>query len=583
MTRVRPRHHRRAWGAMASMADRNAHYGWISRIGQAPSKPYQVDAMHRPALLAIPDVPRFESRFTARLPADPEALNYRRQVSGACYSRVRPTRVAEPRLIAHSREVAELLELPAEFYASTEFVEVMAGNRLLKGMDPYATCYGGHQFGHWAGQLGDGRAINLGEIVNRLGERWVLQLKGAGPTPYSRSADGRAVLRSSLREFLCSEAMHHLGIPTTRALSLVSTGEQVLRDMFYDGNPQYEPGAIVCRVAPSFTRFGHFEILAARREHGLLKQLADYTIKTDFPHLGKPSKTTYVAWFEEICRRTAVMIVEWMRVGFVHGVINTDNMSILGLTIDYGPYGWLDDFDPDWTPNTTDATGRRYCFGRQSEIARWNLVQLGNAICPLVEEAEPLQKALRAYSTRFEAGWRAMMAAKLGLRGFEPETDETLIAELLDVLTFAETDMTIFFRKLAETNVDTLTLTSTSDANLIEPLLAAYYAPDQLSDAVQKGTANWLRHYGERVRRDGIADPVRKVRMDRVNPKYVLRNYLAQLAIDKAEQGDPSMVHELLALSRRPYDEQPEMERCADKRPEWARTRAGCSMLSCSS
>ncbi len=539
--------------------------------------------MDTPSFLEIVDSPKFESRFTERLPADPETSNYRRQVTGACYSRVLPTRVAEPKLIAHSREVADLLELSAGFCASTNFAELMGGNRLLEGMDPHATCYGGHQFGNWAGQLGDGRVINLGEIVNRQGERWVLQLKGAGPTPYSRSADGLAVLRSSVREFLCSEAMHHLGIPTTRALSLISTGEQVMRDMFYDGNPKYEPGAIVCRVAPSFTRFGNFEIFAARREHGLLKQLADYTIETDFPHLGKPSKTTYVAWFEEICRRTADLIVEWMRVGFVHGVMNTDNMSILGLTIDYGPYGWLDDFDPDWTPNTTDANSGRYRFGHQADIALWNLVQLGNAIYSLVEEVEPLQEALRVYSTRFEEGWHAMMATKLGLRGFVLENDTRLIMDLRGVLTSTETDMTIFFRKLAETKVDSISEASISDENLIEPLMPAYYAPDQLSDALVRRTASWLRQYARRIRIDGTPDSVRKAHMNRVNPKYVLRNYLVQLAIDKAEQDDPSMVHELLDLSRRPYDEQPEMEHYAGKRPDWARERAGCSMLSCSS
>ena len=263
--------------------------------------------------------------------------------------------------------------------------EVLGGNRVLPGMQPYAARYGGHQFGHWAGQLGDGRAITLGEVVGPDGARQDLQLKGAGPTPYSRTADGRAVLRSSVREFMCSEAMHHLGVPTTRALSLVSTGESVVRDMFYDGHPQAEPGAIVCRVAPSFVRFGNFEILAAHQELDALKRLADYVIATHFPELGAPSAEAYARWFEEICRRTAVMIAEWMRVGFVHGVMNTDNMSILGLTIDYGPYGWLEGFDPGWTPNTTDAGGRRYRYGNQPQIAQWNLVRLANALFPLIE------------------------------------------------------------------------------------------------------------------------------------------------------------------------------------------------------
>ena len=247
-------------------------------------------------------------------------------------------------------------------------VEVLAGNRVLEGMAPYAARYGGHQFGVWAGQLGDGRAITLAEIAAPDGRRHDVQLKGAGRTPYSRTADGRAVLRSSVREFICSEAMHWLGVPTTRALALVATGESVIRDMFYDGNPEPEPGAIVCRVAPTFVRFGNFEILAAHDEIDTLRRLADYVIVRHFPELGTPSAEVYARWFREVCRRTAVMVAEWTRVGFVHGVMNTDNMSVLGLTIDYGPYGWLEGFDPMWTPNTTDAQGRRYRFGAQPQI-----------------------------------------------------------------------------------------------------------------------------------------------------------------------------------------------------------------------
>ena len=391
----------------------------------------------------------FDNRFTRELPADPETDNYRRQVEHACYSRVQPTRVAQPRLLAYAWEVAQDIGLSRAECESDEFVEVFSGNRVLPGMDPYAMCYGGHQFGSWAGQLGDGRAINLGEIVNQ-GRRWVVQLKGAGPTPYSRQADGLAVLRSSLREFLCSEAMHHLGVPTTRALSLIATGEQVVRDMFYDGNPKPEPGAVVCRVAPSFTRFGNFQLFAARGETEVLRQLLDYTIRTDFPHLGQPSPAVYLAWFQEVCRTTARLIVDWLRVGFVHGVMNTDNMSILGLTIDYGPYGWLEDYDPKWTPNTTDAVGRRYCFGNQPQIAQWNLAQLANAVLPLIGQTEALEETLSGFVTDFENGWRSMMAAKLGLRSFEPQSDDELLAELLAILGLVETDMPIFYRRLAQ-------------------------------------------------------------------------------------------------------------------------------------
>ena len=525
----------------------------------------------------------FDNRFTRELPADPETGNARRQVTQACYSRVQPTKVSHPQVVAYAWEVAEELGLSRAFCESDDFPHVFSGNRLLDGMDPYATCYGGHQFGNWAGQLGDGRAINLGEIINPTGQRWVLQLKGAGLTPYSRSADGLAVLRSSIREFLCSEAMHHLGVPTTRALSLVSTGEHVVRDMLYDGHPKPEPGAVVCRVAPSFTRFGNFQLFAARGEIEVLQQLVDYTIRTDFPHVSEPSRDTYLAWFEEVCRLTARMIVHWLRVGFVHGVMNTDNMSILGLTIDYGPYGWLEDYDPNWTPNTTDAASHRYAFGKQPQIAHWNLVQLANALYPLIEQTEPLEKALHSYGQEFESGWQTMMAHKLGLQAFKPDLDDTLIAGLLEVLQLAETDMTIFYRRLADLAVSTEPGNTPDDARLIEPLLDAYYIPEQLTPEITARVAAWLRRYQERVREDGTDDATRRTRMNAVNPKYVLRNYLAQLAIDQAEQGDTALVHELLELLRRPYDEQPDKEAYAQKRPDWARQRPGCSMLSCSS
>lgn len=526
---------------------------------------------------------RFDNRFTRELPADPDRSNRRRQVAGACFSFVEPTPVAAPRLVAYSREVAALIGLSEQDCRSERFVRVFTGNQLLPDMQPYAMCYGGHQFGTWAGQLGDGRAINLGEVVDGKTGRWVLQLKGAGPTPYSRTADGLAVLRSSVREFLCSEAMFHLGVPTTRALSLTLTGEQVERDMFYDGHPKLEPGAVVCRVAPSFTRFGNFEIFAARGEMAVLKQLVDYTIRTDFPHLGEPSPEVYRRWFEEVCQRTAELMIHWMRVGFVHGVMNTDNMSILGLTIDYGPYGWLENYDPDWTPNTTDAVGRRYRFGHQPAIAQWNLLQLANAIHPLIGQVEPLKAALAGYAESYQAGWWQMMARKLGLERFKPATDEALIGELLTLLPMAETDMTLFFRRLARINVDDPSLAQADDDALLAPLMEAYYLPGQLKPVLRSRIGNWLRSYVNRTRRDNVPHASRRRRMNAVNPKYVLRNYMAQLAIDKAEKGDFAMVNELLELLRRPYDEQPAKVAFAAKRPDWARDRPGCSMLSCSS
>ena len=459
---------------------------------------------------------------------------------------------------------------------------MFSGDLVLPGMDPHAACYGGHQFGNWAGQLGDGRAINLGETVNRRGEHWTLQLKGAGPTPYSRRADGLAVMRSSLREFLCSEAMHHLGVPTTRALSLILTGELVERDMFYDGRVEEEPGAVVCRVAPSFLRFGNYELHAARGELEVLRRLADFTIRTLFPHLGEPSPAVYGQWFAEVCRTTAELMVHWLRVGFVHGVMNTDNLSILGLTIDYGPYGWLEDYDPYWTPNTTDAAGRRYCYGRQPTIAHWNLAQLANALHPLMGDPAPLEQALTDYSRRFEEGWQAAMAAKLGLKAFAADTDTALVQDMLGLLAEVETDMTLFYRHLAEIPAGTADDRPATET-LAAPLMVALYRPDQATAAYLEHLGSWLDRYRARLRHDGLDDRERQQRMDAVNPKYVLRNYLAQLAIDDIAAGNFSLTHELLDVLRHPYDEQPGRERFAEKRPEWARHRPGCSMLSCSS
>ena len=525
---------------------------------------------------------RFDNRFTRMLPADPVTENSRRQVFNACYSRVVPVRPVAPQLVAYSPETAALIDLDAAACASPLFTRVFSGDLVLPGMDPHAACYGGHQFGNWAGQLGDGRAINLGETVNRRGEHWTLQLKGAGPTPYSRRADGLAVMRSSLREFLCSEAMHHLGVPTTRALSLILTGELVERDMFYDGRVEEEPGAVVCRVAPSFLRFGNYELFAARGELDVLRRLADFTIRTLFPHLGEPSPAVYGQWFAEVCRTTAELMVHWLRVGFVHGVMNTDNLSILGLTIDYGPYGWLEDYDPYWTPNTTDAAGRRYCYGRQPTIAHWNLAQLANALHPLMGDPAPLEQALTDYSRRFEEGWQAAMAAKLGLKAFAADTDTALVQDMLGLLAEVETDMTLFYRHLAEIPAGTADDRPATET-LAAPLMPALYQPEQLNPAYLEHLGSWLDRYRARLRHDGLDDRERQQRMDAVNPKYVLRNYLAQLAIDDIAAGNFSLTHELLDVLRHPYDEQPGRERFAEKRPEWARHRPGCSMLSCSS
>jgi serine/tyrosine/threonine adenylyltransferase len=439
-------------------------------------------------------------------------------------------------------------------------------------MQPHAANYGGHQFGHWAGQLGDGRAISLGEAINATGQRWELQLKGAGPTPYSRHADGRAVLRSSIREFLCSEAMHHLGVPTTRALSLVATGEPVVRDMFYDGHPKLEPGAIVCRVAPSFLRFGSYELPAARGEQALLKELVDFTIARDFPELQGAGENLYAQWFTQVCERTAVLMAHWMRVGFVHGVMNTDNLSIIGLTIDYGPYGWIDDYDPDWTPNTTDAQGRRYRYGGQPKIAYWNLTRLAGVLSSLFAAPEPLHQGLQRYREVYVAADRDNIARKLGLAACRDEDVERMEA-LHTLLHAGEVDMTIFFRALSEVSIS---------APSLEPLSDAFYS-DVRRLEIETPLLDWLHGYAARLRDDPLSRESRRERMHAANPRYVLRNYLAQQAIDRAEAGDESEIMRLLEVMRRPYEDQPGNERYAQRRPDWARDRAGCSMLSCSS
>jgi uncharacterized protein YdiU (UPF0061 family) len=391
-----------------------------------------------------------------------------------------------------------------------------------------------------------------------------------------------------VREFLCSEAMFHLGVPTTRALSLVSIGELVRRDMFYDGNPQFEPGAIVCRVAPTFTRFGNFEIFSAREDIALLKQFTDFTLRTDFADIF-PQATTgftkadYLRWFNEVCIRTARLMAHWMRVGFVHGVMNTDNMSILGLTIDYGPYGWLEGYDPDWTPNTTDAQGRRYRYGNQPRVALWNLAQLANAIYPLVDEVEPLQAALENYRQEYEHCAQRDAAYKLGLSQFDPQHDQTLTEELLACFQLIETDMTIFYRNLAQLDINDIP--HYSDAHCVDIVRDSFYVATDAQ--IETRLANWMRQYAVRLQQDyvltGNNHEQKVARMNAINPKYVLRNYLAQQAIDKAVQGDNSEIEKLLQLLRKPYDEQPEFQSYFAKRPEWARHKAGCSMLSCSS
>jgi uncharacterized protein YdiU (UPF0061 family) len=517
---------------------------------------------------------KIKDTFTKELPADLVLENSRRQVKKACFSYVTPKKTRKPEMLHTSSEMLSALGLSEEDATSKAFLNVFTGNEVLHNTNPYAMCYGGHQFGNWAGQLGDGRAINLAEVEHN-NKHWAIQLKGAGETPYSRTADGLAVLRSSVREYLCSEAMHHLGVPTTRALSLALSGDKVLRDVMYDGNSAYEKGAIVCRTGESFLRFGSYQIFSARQDEETLNTLVDYTIKHHFSHLGKPSKKTYIQFFKEVTERTLDMIIHWQRVGFVHGVMNTDNLSILGLTIDYGPYGWLEGYDYGWTPNTTDRQHKRYRYGNQPNIGLWNLLQLANAIYPLIEESEPLEAILNEYKTDFDERRLSMMRSKLGLQ-IEDEKDQSLIQDLEDILHQTETDMTIFFRNLSNFKKE-------NPSESLRVINDAFYKLDEVVGNIKKRWDVWFKNYGNRLKKETFSNEERKDEMNAVNPKYVLRNYMAHLAIDDADKGDYKLINELFNLLKKPYDEQLEHEKWFAKRPEWARDKVGCSMLSCSS
>ncbi|KAM0917574.1 hypothetical protein ACQ4PT_009094 [Festuca glaucescens] len=537
----------------------------------------------------------WDETFVRELPADPRSDNIPRQVLHACYTKVAPTApIDSPKLVAWSPAVADLLDLDHKEFERPEFPEFFSGATPLAGSMPYAQCYGGHQFGSWAGQLGDGRAITLGEVLNSRGERWELQLKGAGKTPYSRFADGLAVLRSSIREFLCSEAMHGLGIPTTRALCLVETGKSVVRDMFYDGNSKEEPGAIVCRVAPSFLRFGSFQIHATRGKEDLkiVHQLADYTIRHHYPHLENITKSEglsfeaaigdspaidltsnkYAAWAVEVAERTAYLIARWQGVGFTHGVLNTDNMSVLGLTIDYGPFGFLDAFDPGFTPNTTDLPGKRYCFANQPDVGLWNIAQFTGPLSSagLISKDEA-NYVMERYGTKFMDEYQSIMTKKLGL----PKYNKQLIGKLLNNLAIDKVDYTNFFRLVSNVKADP----GIPESALLVPIKAALL---DIGQERKEAWISWVQTYIEELVASGVSDEERKATMNSVNPKYILRNYLCQTAIDAADLGDYEEVRRLLKVMERPYDEQPGMEKYARLPPAWA-YRPGVCMLSCSS
>lgn len=524
----------------------------------------------------------WQARWVSLFPGDPEPRNFTRPVRNALYSFVNPTPVTRPSLLGWSESLAQDLGIDKPL-AESPSLNLLAGNLVLPEMKPYASRYGGHQFGNWAGQLGDGRAISLGEVVTGEGKRFEFQLKGAGPTPYSRRADGRAVLRSSVREFLCSEAMHSLGVPTTRALSVILTGEDVVRDLFYDGNPRPEPGAIVCRVSPSFVRFGNFEILAAQNEVSLLTQLLETVTRDHYPEIIIDAPDLAARFLDEVARRTAVLMAHWMRVGFVHGVMNTDNLSVLGLTIDYGPYGWLDSYDPNWTPNTTDSENRRYRYSNQPAIALWNLARLGEALTPLIPEESRIEQSLNLYRTTFETTYSSILSAKIGFVSLESEENQEITQNLFRLLQLHETDFTLFFRLLGDWKIEVERTESEAGADFLQLITPAFYELKSVPESLLAEWVAWSLNYSRKLREEKSKDSERGGRMNAVNPKYILRNYIAQNAITAAEQGDPSLIDRLLRVLKNPYTDQPGEEEFAMKRPEWARNAAGCSALSCSS
>ncbi|HEY0054395.1 MAG TPA: YdiU family protein [Pedobacter sp.] len=510
----------------------------------------------------------YKNAFISAFAGDESGSRQPRQTPDVFYSKAIPTPVKKPVLLAWSDDLAKQLNIQPPSDQSD--IDILGGNLITPTMYPYAARYGGHQFGNWAGQLGDGRAITLGEWDNE-DKSWELQMKGAGPTAYSRRADGRAVLRSSVREYLMSEAMFYLGVPTTRALSLVATGDNVLRDMFYNGNAAYEPGAIVMRVAPSFLRFGNFEIFAATNEIENLKKLCDWTIKRYYPHLTGENKI--ISWIAEVVEKTASLIVEWLRVGFVHGVMNTDNMSILGLTIDYGPFSFLDDYDPDFTPNTTDLPGRRYAFGKQASIGYWNLGCLANAIAPLVADQSKLIEAVESYEDIFWSKYYAMMGRKLGLDRVN-ENDISLINNFEKTLAVLKPDMTIFYQLLGK-----LTEDFGSELAIMNHFEDSFYS--QPTPSAKKEFFDLIKAYTSRLKENTCSKEETQQLMRENNPSFILRNYLLHQAIEELERGETALFKKLQNAIKTPYSES--NDEFLVKRPDWASQKAGCSMLSCSS
>ena len=514
------------------------------------------------------DIPgiQFMNSLVRYGPIDPIKDNTTRQVKNAFVSLVKPTPISNPKLVLYSKSCCELLNLKG--IHKQWFEKYMSGNDILPGSIPHAMCYCGHQFGVFAGQLGDGRAINFGDCLNSNGERWEIQLKGAGKTPYSRNADGRAVLRSSIREFLCSEAMHYLDIPTTRALSIITSDTPVFRDIEYNGNIQRENASIVTRLAPTFIRFGSFQIADPLDEtgasgpsinnHQLIRSLIDYVTHYFYPeaknHESIQMKT--LSFADELCWKTAYTVAQWQAIGFTHGVLNTDNMSIIGLTIDYGPFGFMEDYDPNFIPNKTDKQGR-YRFSNQPNICKWNLEKLFYSIGRAVPNVESeLLKILNKFCERYKTLYLIKLRLKLGIMQTEENIDQDLIDNLLETMAKTKADYTNVFRILSE-----ISLNKPIDDQLIPVLILDQCREGkenkEKNNETRKQWIDWLRHYKSRLIRDGNTIELikrRKKLMNEINPRFIPRNYLIQDAIDKAEKGDYSEVRNLLQLFSDPYD-----------------------------
>jgi uncharacterized protein YdiU (UPF0061 family) len=485
------------------------------------------------------------------------------RLPAAFYSKVSPTALPDPYLVSFNPAAAALIDLDPSEAERPDFVEYFGGGRALPGVEPLAMLYAGHQFGSYVPQLGDGRAILLGEVRNARGEKWDLHLKGAGATPYSRGFDGRAVLRSTIREYLCGEAMHALGIPSSRALCIVGSDEPVRRETL-------ETAAALVRMAASHVRFGTFEVFYYRQQPERVRELADYVIAAHFPELSRPelsrpelagAEDKYRQFLVEVARRTARLIAKWQAVGFAHGVMNTDNMSILGLTLDYGPFGFLDDYHAGFVCNHSDYSGR-YAFDRQPAVGLWNVSRLAQTLVNLIP-VEEASAALDIYQPAFAAHYGELMRAKLGLTT-EADEDAELLLTLLDSLEANGVDYTNFFRRLG--NFETR-----PDAPC-DPLRDMFVEPAAF-DA-------WAARYRARLLAESSEDAARKIRMDGVNPKYILRNYLAQNAITAATaRRDYTEIDRLLAVLRAPFAEQPGREAYAESPPDWGKRLA----VSCSS